>query len=660
MPFSLNVTFCDFYLFRKPAMALTGETMNNPEAKAESKWHQCPRCSFWFDCLTEPSFANRPEEVPQDAEDSTTDSAEKYNFLDRGPDQKKDVSFDTPARNPSLPLGDFITSSEEQSLDTVKSTATMIKQEPPSHFDAEYEKERDQIADYLSGFTMDLPNKFSKEAASTFDEVYAQSKKVDDMETSGNISVETKTEANKKPKIGPRKKKPSNVKKAASIDSDKSDKDRSFPCQKCFNVYKNKKTLDKHVCVSESVKCPVCELWYSDFYQHINNHTARLNFSCPRCCQTYADKYELAGHVCPKNTDPNQGPLLPCSQCNKLCKNEKALDNHLRSSHSEAKFECLKCGEKKRNHADLKLHLEIHEGNFHPCPTCQKMFPAERYLRKHIREVHAERKFKCTLCDYVSKTSTTLKNHMKVNHSNKEARYTFSCPECDQKFNLNARLQRHIKHVHRQEPRPVFQCDQCSKTFNSKQCLMRHIYDRHSGLRPFVCGTCNKTFNCKRSLRHHHASMHSTERPHLCPQCGAGYALKKTLLQHIKSNHMGDLPRFPCEDPSCDKTFYNKNGVKRHMQNVHGEPRCTECNILFATRTEFEVHMMQHAGREAQSCPICHKQFPWKHQLTNHMKANHRDILPEVESYETAGPPAQAAGMLIGPAAVFSDPQMLS
>ncbi len=29
-----------------------------------SRWHQCPRCSFWFDCLTEPSFANRPEEVP--------------------------------------------------------------------------------------------------------------------------------------------------------------------------------------------------------------------------------------------------------------------------------------------------------------------------------------------------------------------------------------------------------------------------------------------------------------------------------------------------------------------------------------------------------------------------------------------------------------------
>ena len=37
----------------------------------ESRWHQCPRCSFWFDCLIEPSFTNRPEECPPDVNKET-------------------------------------------------------------------------------------------------------------------------------------------------------------------------------------------------------------------------------------------------------------------------------------------------------------------------------------------------------------------------------------------------------------------------------------------------------------------------------------------------------------------------------------------------------------------------------------------------------------
>ncbi len=34
-------------------------------------WHQCPRCSFWFDCLSEPSFTRRRDECPPEISEQT-------------------------------------------------------------------------------------------------------------------------------------------------------------------------------------------------------------------------------------------------------------------------------------------------------------------------------------------------------------------------------------------------------------------------------------------------------------------------------------------------------------------------------------------------------------------------------------------------------------
>ncbi len=47
-------------------------------ANAAQIWHKCPRCSFWFDCLSEPSYTERPEECPPEISELTPLTERSY------------------------------------------------------------------------------------------------------------------------------------------------------------------------------------------------------------------------------------------------------------------------------------------------------------------------------------------------------------------------------------------------------------------------------------------------------------------------------------------------------------------------------------------------------------------------------------------------------
>ena len=92
---------------------------------------------------------------------------------------------------------------------------------------------------------------------------------------------------------------------------------------------------------------------------------------------------------------------------------------------------------------------------------------------------------------------------------------------------------------------------------------------------------------------------------------------------------MEERERIPCEYTTCGKTFMSKSIMKKHMQEVHQEPRCVECDILFPTYQEFRIHQLQHKGKVPQKCGICDKVFRWKCTLVNHMKSHGDVVLPQ-------------------------------
>ena len=60
--------------------------------------------------------------------------------------------------------------------------------------------------------------------------------------------------------------------------------------------------------------------------------------------------------------------------------------------------------------------------------------------------------------------------------------------------------------------------------------------------------------------------------------------MKKPVKEKPKGN-------FFCTEPGCTSSFSRKDGLKRHLENIHGFIFCKKCDSCFKIQSEFEQHM---------------------------------------------------------------------
>ena len=61
--------------------------------------------------------------------------------------------------------------------------------------------------------------------------------------------------------------------------------------------------------------------------------------------------------------------------------------------------------------------------------------------------------------------------------------------------------------------------------------------------------------------------------------------------------------------------------LKKHKDDVHGDFRCTECNIKFHNKSNFKRHLRNVHGKyplAKHSCMLCRLQFPTKEKYNEH------------------------------------------
>ncbi|KAJ8415785.1 hypothetical protein AAFF_G00403420 [Aldrovandia affinis] len=294
-----------------------------------------------------------------------------------------------------------------------------------------------------------------------------------------------------------------------------------------------------------------------------------------------------------------------CSQCSYSSITKNCLKRHVIQRHSDILLKCPSegCQYCTPDKYKLKAHLKIHsdmDKRIYVCPVCEESFPEDRLIKSHIKTFHPDvsmntisevlgrrvqlkgligkraskcpycdcyfmrngtdlqqhiwahegvKPYKCSLCDYATRSKSNLKAHMNRHNTEK----THLCDLCGKKFKSKCTLKSH-KLMHTADGRQ-FKCTKCDYTAAQKPQLLRHM-EQHASFKPFRCGHCHYSCNMSGSLKRHYNKKHPNEQ--YC-NAGPGTPAAEVVLQQ------GGI-----KCPVCNYVYGTKWEMNRHLKNKHG------------------------------------------------------------------------------------------
>ncbi|XP_073648984.1 zinc finger protein 341 isoform X9 [Tursiops truncatus] len=174
--------------------------------------------------------------------------------------------------------------------------------------------------------------------------------------------------------------------------------DSSYLCQFCPSKFSTYFQLKSHMTQHKNeqvYKCVVksCAQTFpklDTFLEHIKSHQEELSYRCHLCGKDFPSLYDLGVHQYSHSLLPQHSP-----------KKDSAV------------YKCVKCVNKYSTPEALEHHLQTATHNF-PCPHCQKVFPCERYLRRHLPTHGSGGRFKCQVCKKFFRREHYLKLHAHI------------------------------------------------------------------------------------------------------------------------------------------------------------------------------------------------------------------------------------------------------
>uniref|UniRef100_A0A8C5F485 C2H2-type domain-containing protein n=1 Tax=Gadus morhua TaxID=8049 RepID=A0A8C5F485_GADMO len=289
--------------------------------------------------------------------------------------------------------------------------------------------------------------------------------------------------------------------------------DRSYQCQFCSSTFTSYFQLKSHRTQHKEEQVYRCVLktclqtfnQLDSYLEHIRSHQEQLTYRCHLCSKMFPSLFELGVHqyshcFCPQQGSRKETPV----------------------------YRCMKCQTKYSTQAGLEQHLMTATHSF-PCPQCPKVFPSERYFRRHLPTHGLGGAFRCPTCRKTFKTEHYLKLHIRIHTGEKP----FSCTLCQTSFNRKDKLKRHML-IH--EPFKKYKCPfrthvGCTKEFNRPDKLKAHILS-HSGIKAYKCLFCQKKFSRRAHLLEHQQS-HTDNYRYRCLTCRKGFTRSNYYRAHV-------------------------------------------------------------------------------------------------------------------------------
>ena len=121
------------------------------------------------------------------------------------------------------------------------------------------------------------------------------------------------------------------------------------------------------------------------------------------------------------------------------------------------------------------------------CDQCTNGFKTQNSLNNHIRSIHGEKRFSCTLCDFVANRKDTLKAHKESIHENKKNWFCEACPFSSytkQQFKIHiSKRQILLKEVNNLRWKKLFQTISCICNLPPKNCRSMEVTGNRQCLR---------------------------------------------------------------------------------------------------------------------------------------------------------------------------------
>ncbi|KAM6045885.1 zinc finger and BTB domain-containing protein 40 isoform 2-T3 [Theristicus caerulescens] len=326
--------------------------------------------------------------------------------------------------------------------------------------------------------------------------------------------------------------------------------EKPFSCEECGAKFAANSTLKNHLRLHTGDRPFMCKHCLMTFmqasalaYHTKKKHAEGKMYACQYCDAVFAQSIELSRHV---RTHTGDKPYV-CRECGKGFRQANGLSIHLRTFHNiEDPYDCKKC---RMSFATLQEHRkhvhEAHSREYHPCPTCSKVFSAPSLLERHMVTHVGGKPFSCEICDKAYQQLSGLWYHNRTHHpdvfaaqNHRSSKFSsLQCSSCDKTFSSTAAHRKHVKAEHTDVK--FHECETCKELFPTLALLQVHVKCRHSGSQPFRCLYCSASFRFPGALQNHVTTEHfkQTESTFTCELCGELFPSQGELEGHYSTEH---------------------------------------------------------------------------------------------------------------------------